>query len=276
MKRLEDIPFKQTFGDVPESFSHRVQYALRHADKEEKRPMKSKTLRTIILTALFICLTTVGLAAALNHTIEYFGWSSDWMERLNRGATAPGGHQTTWNGVTFTLYDAAVLPALMPDGIPNYEPEQPRELYATGYITAADENIVLMPWGEYQVDDPAGYALFYGSSYPAPPEGAPTYADLAREKGLDRVRMVSCIVGGLVDDAGNVAGLGGVGYDMIAGMNGTVDFTIDQMPVPEQATYKLSIDIGTVDVDLEGNIIEGTKMWSTWVIDIIPEDTAAE
>ena len=28
MKRLEDIPFKATYGDVPQSFERRVQYAL--------------------------------------------------------------------------------------------------------------------------------------------------------------------------------------------------------------------------------------------------------
>ncbi len=271
MKHMQDIPFEKTFGDVPDSFTLRVQHTLRHVDKKEERPVKSKTLRMLILTAVFICLTTVGLAAALNHTIEYFGQNPYWMERMNEGVTAPGGHQITWNGVTFNLYDAAVLPALMDENNPDYVPEQPRELYATGYIAAADENVVLMPWSEYQVDDPAGYSLFYGGEQP--PEGAPTYADLAREKGLDRVRMVSCIVDGLVDDEGNVVAPGSVGYDMIAGANGTIEFLIEQMPVPEQAAYKLSMDIGTVDVDLEGNIIKGTKQWSTWVIDIIPEET---
>ena len=33
MKRLEDIDFRKTYGDVPESFQHRVQYALRRTEE---------------------------------------------------------------------------------------------------------------------------------------------------------------------------------------------------------------------------------------------------
>ncbi len=280
MKRLADIPFDKTFGDVPESFSHRVQYALRRTDKEE-RPVKSKTLRTIILTAVFICLTTVGLAAAVNHTIEYFGrqYGDDFRTRLEQGNTIPGGQSLTVKGMTVTINDAVVIPdKTCYTGVgdeKDFVPEDTYAFYATGFMAPAAEDVVLMARDDCQVTDPAGYVLYHGGMYPAAPEGAPTYADLAREKGLDRVRAVTCIPNGILDENGEVL-TQTVGYEVLPGENGTVNFSIEipgENVIPKQDVYKMSVDVGMVDIDLEGNEIPGTQMWATWTITLIPEAT---
>ena len=77
MKRLEDIPFKATYGDVPQSFERRVQYALRRTKAEEH--MRRFTLRTLLLAMLLVCvLAAVAYAALSSQTSELFG--KDWGE----------------------------------------------------------------------------------------------------------------------------------------------------------------------------------------------------
>lgn len=63
MKRLEDIPFKATHVDMPQSFERRVQYALRRTKEEEH--LRRFTLRTLLLAVLLVCVLAAETGAGI-------------------------------------------------------------------------------------------------------------------------------------------------------------------------------------------------------------------
>ena len=268
----------KVYGDVPQSFSHRVEYTLRRCEKEEAKPMKRKPLVAIIITVLMLALTTTAVAAVLSRTTEFFGrfYGIDYLNKLEQGITYTGGQSTTFSNVTFTLND--IISTEFKSQLANKDGPGYHELtvpffFTTGTISAAEgENLVLLACDEYTVDDPAGYALYYGDMYPAAPEGVPTYAEIAKEKGAV-IRKVECIPNGILDENGNHY-MGCVGYTLIPQEDGTVFFSVEIQPevaVPQQDSYQLSLYLSTQDVDLEGNAIEGTKHSTDWIVTLTPE-----
>lgn len=268
----------KVYGDVPQSFSHRVEYALRRCEKEEPKPMKRKPLVAIIITVLMLALTTTAVAAVLSRTTEFFGrfYGIDYLNKLEQGITYTGGQSTTFSNVTFTLNDiisTEFKSQLANEDGPGYHELTVPFFFTTGTISAAEgENLVLLACDEYTVDDPAGYALYYGDMYPTAPEGAPTYAEIAKEKGAV-IRKVECIPNGILDENGNHY-MGCVGYTLIPQEDGTVFFSVEIQPevaVPQQDSYQLSLYICTEDVDLDGNPIEGTRHSMDWIVTLVPE-----
>ena len=268
----------KVYGDVPQSFSHRVEYTLRRCEKEEAKPMKRKPLVAIIITVLMLALTTTAVAAVLSRTTEFFGrfYGIDYLNKLEQGITYTGGQSTTFSNVTFTLND--IISTEFKSQLANKDGPGYHELtvpffFTTGTISAAEgENLVLLACDEYTVDDPAGYALYYGDMYPAAPEGAPTYAEIANEKGAV-IRKVECIPNGILDENGNHY-MGCVGYTLIPQEDGTVFFSVEIQPevaVPQQDSYQLSLYICTEDVDLSGNPIEGSRRSQDWIVTLTPE-----
>ena len=268
----------KVYGDVPQSFSHRVEYALHHCEKEEAKPMKRKPLVAIIITVLMLALTTTAVAAVLSRTTEFFGrfYGIDYLNKLEQGLTYTGGQSTTFSNVTFTLND--IISTEFKSQLANEDGSGYHELtvpffFTTGTISAAEgENLVLLACDEYTVDDPAGYALYYGDMYPTASEGAPTYAEIAKEKGAV-IRKVECIPNGILDENGNHY-MGCVGYTLIPQEDGTVFFSVEIQPevaVPQQDSYQLSLYICTEDVDLDGNPIEGTRHSMDWIVTLVPE-----
>ena len=268
----------KVYGDVPQSFSHRVEYTLRRCEKEEAKPMKRKPLVAIIITVLMLALTTTAVAAVLSRTTEFFGrfYGIDYLNKLEQGITYTGGQSTTFSNVTFTLND--IISTEFKSQLANEDGSGYHELtvpffFTTGTISAAEgENLVLLACDEYTVEDPAGYALYYGDMYPAAPEGVPTYAEIAKEKGAV-IRKVECIPNGILDENGNHY-MGCVGYTLIPQEDGTVFFSIEIQPevaVPQQDSYQLSLYICTEDVDLTGTPIEGTRHTQDWIVTLTPE-----
>ncbi|MBE5810589.1 MAG: hypothetical protein E7318_06580 [Clostridiales bacterium] len=268
----------KVYGDVPQSFSHRVEYALRRCEKEETKPMKRKTIMAIIIAVLMLALTTTAVAAVLSRTTEFFAqfYGVDYRNKLESGTTYVGEQSTTFSNVTFTLND--IISTEFKSQLANEDGSGYHELtvpffFTTGTISAAEgENLVLLAWDEYTVDDPAGYALYYGDMYPTAPEGVPTYAEIAKEKGAV-IRKVECIPNGILDENGNHY-MGCVGYTLIPQEDGTVFFSVEIQPevaVPQQDSYQLSLCICTEDVDLSGNPIEGTRQSTDWIVTLTPE-----
>ncbi len=280
MKNRADIDFSRTFGDVPPSFSHRVQYALRLTTEEEK-PVKKKTFSAIVLAVLLMAIATVGVAATLSKTVEFFqshyGAASDTVIRMNAGQTDPTPHETLLDGVKFTLHDAVVtddetcyIGEHNPEAQEAFVPQPTKAFYAVGSISA--EDAVLMAWDEYQVTDPAGYALYWGSKYPQPEADSPSYAEVAKARGLDRVRMVNCIGNGILGENGEKY-FGTIGSTVIPNVDGTVDFSVEipgEVVIPEQESYQMSLYIAVQDVDLAGNPI-GERIATDWVVTVTPE-----
>ena len=131
-----------------------------------------------------------------------------YRNKLESGTTYVGEQSTTFSNVTFTLND--IISTEFKSQLANEDGSGYHELtvpffFTTGTISAAEgENLVLLACDEYTVDDPAGYALYYGDMYPAAPEGVPTYAEIAKEKGAV-IRKVECIPNGILDENGNPA-----------------------------------------------------------------------
>lgn len=274
------IDFANTFGNVPESFSHRVQYALRQT-AQQNAPVKRLTLRTVIIAVLLLTLVTAALAVALSGTADIFGffYGERFIREMEQGQVSPGGQTITLNGVAYTMNDTVVIPAQtqwtgLPEDKPaDFQQESTFHFYVTGTIAAAHDGVVIMAWDEYTVNDPVGDALYYGNTYSAGPEDALTYAQLAREKGLDRVRMVTCMPNGILDTSGELIPCD-AGYTVIPQLDGTVQFSGEiplNIALPRQTSYQLSLSIITQDVDLDGNPIADSRQTSEWLIPVVPQ-----
>lgn len=269
----------KVYGDVPASFSHRVAYALRRCEKEETKPMKRTSFVAVLITVLCLALATTAVAAALSKTVEFFvfEYGERVREKMESGTVAPGGQSTQLNDVVFTLSDAVVVPDQVMWTVESGDADTPVDtlsFYATGVMSVAEEeNIVLLACDEYTVNDPAGYALYY-PNWPKAPEGAPTYAEIAREKGAV-IRMVNCVPNGIVNETDGSYYPCTPGVSIIPLEDGTVHFsaelTLECENAPVQDSYQLSLWICTEDVDLEGNPIEGTRRSEDWIVTLTPE-----
>lgn len=264
--------FTKTYGDVPASFTYRVESTLRQCQKEEKRPMKRKTYAIVLAAVLCLALTTTAIAAVLSNTVDFFNlhYGDRFREELEGGKHVSGGQSTEVNGVVFTLSDAVISDheTLYIDEDGNEASISTLAFWATGFASVAEgENIILLAGDDYSVNDPAGYALYYGDMYPAAPEGAKTYAELAREKGAT-IRVVRAIPNGILDENGELYPVTpGAGF--IPREDGTVEFSVEipsETEVPVQDSYQMSMDLMVEDVDLEGNPIEGTYCIQPWIV----------
>lgn len=273
----------KVYGNVPEAFSHRVQYALRQCEKEETKPMKRKPVVAILITVLCLAMTTTAVAAALSKTMDFFTlhYGDTYREELENGKFVPSGQSVQVNDVLFTLDDAIIS-----NHTTEFGPEDPEAsneeaarsletlaFWATGTISVAeDENIILIA-EDFTPDLPAGYAVFYRDMYPKAPEGAPTYAELAKEKGA-ALRMVHCSPNGIVNEETGELYPTTPGYCLIPQPDGTVQFSVEiasETEVPEQDSYQLSMWVCTEDIDLDGNPIEGTRRAEDWIVTLTPE-----
>lgn len=274
MKRLEDINFKQTYGDVPESFKRRVQYALRRT--EEEQPMKKATMRTVVIALVLCLLAATALAAVVSNTADFFGrfYGEEKRQQLEAGDMAPGGQRHQVGDIVYTLGDVVAAQEMV-YGMDKAQKEYSyvsTTLYGTGVIApAAEANLVLMAMDEYSVNDPWGYDLFYGMDEAAP-EDAVTYAQKAQETGA-AIRMASVIPNGLVGADGEFVEAS-IGYTLIPQADGTVQFSFEIIPestMDKQATYTLNLWLGSDEVAMDGSIVEGSRQAEDWVVEIQPK-----
>ena len=269
----------KVYGDVPSSFSHRVEYALRRCEKEEINPMKRKSFVAVLITVLCLAMATTAVAAALSKTVEFFvfEYGERVREKMESGTVAPGGQFTQLNDVVFTLSDAVVVPDQVMWTVESGDVDTPVDtlsFYATGVMSVAEEeNIILLACDEYTVNDPAGYALYY-PNWPKAPEGAPTYAEIAKEKDAT-IRMVNCVPNGIVKETDGSYYPCTPGASIIPLADGTVHFsaelTLECENAPVLDSYQLSLYISTEDIDLQGNPIEGTRRGQDWIVTLTPE-----
>ncbi len=281
MKFAENIDFTRTYGSVPEDFSRRVQETLYRA-AEEERTMKRMTMRTLVIAALLVTLITAGVAATIYKTIEFFSeqyGEEATQEMFASGRIDPDSRSIDFAGLTVCLHDVIVTEENTcyigehdPEAEAAFVPETSKGFYAAGSIApAAGSGDVLMVWYEYELTDPAGYALHAGGSAPKPAPDAPSYAALAQSRGLDHIRMVNCVANGVLDENGGIIPET-VGYEMIPRPDGTIDFSVEipgEMCIADRETYQLSLYIGVQDVDLNGDPIGETQRMD-WVVDVTP------
>ena len=271
MKQIRDVDFQNTFGDVPESFSRRVQYALRRTEEEPR--MKKATLRTAVLVTVLVLLAATALAAAVvSRTTDFFGsfYGEEKRQQLEGGDAVPGGQRHQVGDIVCTLGDVIAVQETvtcsLEDGTPfTYETIA---LYGTGVIAPAPgANVILMPMDEYTLSDPWGYDLYYGMD--EAPGDAITYAEKAVETGAT-IRMVSAIPNYIVCADGEPL-YASVGYTLIPQRDGTVQFSFEIIPdfgapLDRQDSYTLSLWLGSDALDDNGSVVEGSRQAEDWVV----------
>lgn len=202
---------KRMYGSTPESFQHRVAQTLANDRVAQTTGGAGRrSWRMALLVALIVALLASAAVAAFSSQLaDYFGWfyGEDKREEMLAGKIAQEPQSITMGGATYTLDEVIYSD----DG-----------LYCLGRITpAAGENVVLMA-EDYQVTDAAGYSLYYGEDSRAP-EGAPTYAELATEKGA-KILLAKAIGEAVGVDGGDVVELGSAGYSMMPQPDGSIQF----------------------------------------------------
>lgn len=200
---------QRMYGSTPVSFQQRVAQTL-------TRPSAFRAPRAALRVALITALLTVltlGVCAAVfgSQVADIFGWfyGDRMKQELLNGNIAQQEQSVQIGDVIYTLQEVVYID----DG-----------LYGVGRISPASDSVVLLA-EDYQLTDEAGYGLYYGPESRAP-SGAPTYAELARQKNA-KVLQVSTVAEAVGVDGGTVLPLACVGYSLIPQLDGSVQFTFE-------------------------------------------------
>lgn len=190
----------RAFKQTPPAFAAGVECALRDLQNKEDEKVKRKIpVALVIAIAVLLITSTVVYAASNSHTIDLLKWFYGNNITLDQAEVAPVGHSVTMGPITYTLDDV-----IYANGV----------LYGSGTAVADDSAVLITE--DYEVTDPAGYALHYGDEQI--PEGAPTYADLARQKGCNITHVKLVPEGYCLEDKNYELQLytGDIGYDNMA------------------------------------------------------------
>lgn len=267
--KLEDINFKKTFGDIPDSFERRVQHTL-HQTKAEAKSMKKITFRTsLILAALLMFITAVAYALITSPTADIFGWfyGENKKEELLSGDIAPSGASYRLGDVVYTLDEA-----IYKDGF----------IYGTGFIRPAEgANVILIP-DDYGIHEAASHLLHYGQE--TIPEDVPSYAELAEERGAT-ILLAQCVADGILEADGTM-NAAEVGYTQLPQPDGSIRFTFEfqgggtkndkiaPTPIERSPSYDVQLHIANWEITPSGVWLregsESTLLQHEWIITISP------
>jgi len=230
---------KRMYGSTPQSFQNRIQQTLTHARAQETRTRRP-VWRAVLVTALVLALS-LGTCLALFHSqvADYFGWAygDDMKQELLAGNIAQEEHSVQIGDVIYTLQEVTYID---------------NGLYGVGRIAPANENVVLLA-EDYSVTDAAGYGLFYGPESRAP-EGASTYAELAKQKNA-KIVQVTTVPEAVGVDGGTVLPLATAGYSLIPQLDGSVQFAFEigtGVAVEEGAEYTIRMWSANWEVTPDG------------------------
>ena len=256
----DDLDFTRIYGDMPESFKHRVQYALRRT--EEEKPVKRSIFRTVAIVVALMTFATAACAAALSRTTELFTWlyGPSKEEELNAGELVTSGKTYQLGDVIYTLEDAVWTS---------------EGLYATVTARAAEgANIVLIP-EDTETSDPAGYLTHYMMSDEEVPADAPSYRDLAETSGAKLVQVKAHFQNAI--DPNNESIHGDSGYSPLPQHDGSVQFACEFYPDNVKMSdlrggeCEVLIRIANHGKDLDGSFTDDHFDVCDWAVTIIPE-----
>lgn len=277
---LKELDLQNTvYGDVPESFQHRVQYALRRTQKEEV-PVKRLTIRTAIIVVMLVAIAGVALAAFTSLTAERYGqqYGEDYKSAMLRSDIDATYRTRQLGDVVYQLDDVIVTGITMDNEADNRgEPSMSvsdvvcSRIYATGTIKpAAGANVVLM--GEdYLTSDPWNYSPYHNGGADTIPEGSIS----VKEKAAQTDATILCVratPNGLVGADGEYVNAD-IGYDCILQEDGSLVFYMEidlAEPIPRQDEYTLDIYLSTHQVTPEDEPLMDTRISEDWVFTIAP------
>ena len=286
-KQQDWIPLKNAFRETPPAFKAGVEDTLRRLQTEKEEEPKKKKIPLALVIALTVMMLAIGAAcaASLSPTIDWFGWfyGKDFQAELEKGDIAPANTSFTLGDLTYTLDDVVYSKGV---------------LYGTGTIAVAEGKEAVLITEDYAVDDPAGYMLHMGEE--TIPDGAPTYAQLAKEKGC-KILLGKVVPDGYWLDGQHYSGDNG--YTLLPQQDGTIQFAFeiyvgDQDPhatvlpqdgktdaenlspinkgIQRDDAYTLNLRVSNWEVTPQGEWLreEPNNTWlkEEWILTVLPEN----
>lgn len=269
--KLDDMNLPQrVYGDVPQSFQHRVEYALRQT--KEERPMKRFTLRTVALVLVLVAIASIACAAVLSNTAEFFGeyYGASWRFAATKGDIDTTRPSIQIGDLIYTMDDVIVTGISLDDDGFTLNFDKCGYILATGTIKPAEgANVVIIP-EDHAVTDPWNVSPAYVGH-----ENVPADAVSVLEKANELDAKILCArvtANGILDENGDMIPCS-IGYDGILQEDGTLLFSmeiqLDEL-IDRQDAYTLSVYVANHEVDAEDNHLMDTRQAEDWVFTIKP------
>ncbi len=263
---MKQNDWQKAYNPPPEKLYNTVNHTL--AGLPAQKPRRPMLLRVpVIALAALLALCGVAYALFQSQTAELFGWfyGDGKKAELLSGDIAPVGQSCQLGDVIYTFDDA-----IYQDGT----------VYGTGTMRAADgANLVLIA-EDYGIHEPAGYALRYDGGE-AIPDGAPSYAGLAEQKGA-KIVLARCVANGVVNPDGSL-NADCIGYSQLPQADGSIKFMFEfaggspddpAMTLERSDSYDVSLHIANWEVNQYGEWLreEPNDTWLTydWVVTVAP------
>ncbi len=249
---------KTMYGTTPESFKHRVSFALKQT---EGKPVKH-TMRTVLIAAaVVVLLTAAAYAAFSSQVLDLFGrsYGNDMEQWLKQGDVAVSEQSLVLDGVVFTL-DEVIY--------------RDNGLYGVGTIRPLEGSNIVIIGKDFAPDEPFGYDIHgLGGVREEAPAGTPTIADVAREKGA-KLLVVRTLPEQIGVDGGPLLYPPCVGYMFVPERDGSVQFLFDVSDatvIAEGEVYTIAMHSSVTAMDLDGTIHSETYHGENWTVEISPK-----
>lgn len=265
------------YGEIPESFQHRVQYALRRT-QEEERPVKRFTLRTVIIALVLVAIAGVALAAITSITADRYGqqYGEEYKTAMLQSDIDASPRSRQLGDVVYQLDDVIVTGITLENVEDNHGEDSMSvsdlvcsRIYATGTIRPAENANVVLISEDYLTTDPWNFNPYYSR------EDIPADAISVKDKAAETDATILCTrvtANGLVGADGEFIDAD-IGYSEIVQEDGTLIFymEIDLIdPIPRQDEYTLSVYLANHHVTPEGEHLMDTRISEDWVFTIAP------
>ncbi len=252
--------WKQVYEPVPPALDYRLAHILESLTEEKPQARRLPLRTAIVLLALLLALGGVAYAVFSSQVADIFGWlqGDAERERLLTGDISTDISTYTLGDVTYTLEGV-----IYKEGM----------IYGTGHMRPRDgANVVLMP-SDYWPWDEAGYLLHMGEE--DIPEGAPTYADLAKERNA-KILIPICYSQGVVESGELTSSE--VGMYILPDADGSVLFTFDfqgyEGALERASAYTIQFVIGSWEVTPDGDHLreapQDTFVRADWEVTFTP------
>lgn len=262
--------WKQAYEPVPAALERRVRETLDHLDDTpQAEPVRRISRRTLVIAmALALALGGVAYAMIESKTADLFGWfyGGSWQQELENGDFAVAGQSCRAGDATYTLEEMV------------YKTQGDFQgLYGVVRIAPAQGANVILLSEDLSVDDPAEYLLHYADTGETIDREAPSYAELAREKGAKLLVARAAV---------NTVSVNGQACQVDVGENwlpqkdgtllGTLEITGD---LPAEGLYELTFQVSNWESTQEGlwlrDDAEDTSVKQEWTVTVTPEKKGA-
>lgn len=268
---MNGTKLKEMYGATPESFKHRVTFALKRTEEKSVK----HTMRTVLIAAaIVVVLTATAYAMFSSQVAELFGtfYGEDMQTWLEQGDVATVNRKFVLGEVEFTLEEIVYRE----NGL--YGMGVARPLEGGGATVMPDE----LEEGINAADYPFGYDVHGASGHrEQAPDGAPTYADVALERG-GKLYLLSIVPNRVGVDGGMMLSPESVGTALIKQRDGSVGFAFelsDGTAIAKGQLYAIEMWASVCEMSLDGERLADTQITGTWTVEIEPQpisETTAE